>query len=71
MYIYATIKALSKSNFLQKENEDLQQDNVLLQARINNLQRKLDQANVDLQKAEQQVEKKLSDMFRVGSYFYI
>ena len=55
---------------LQRENEDMRQDNVLLQAKMNNKQRQFEQLKTDHQKLSTEVERNMKASMQVIHWFW-
>lgn len=56
---------IAATDLAQNENEELRQDKVLLQAKINNVQRKLDQVNGDYEMFKESVERNTKELMKV------
>lgn len=61
----ATICAASPKIIVQRENEDMRQDNVLLQAKVNNKERQLNQLKTDHKKLSAEVERNMKESMQV------
>ena len=63
--IYKSLIFFSWQLILQRENEDMRQDNVLLQAKMNNKQRQFQQLKTDHQKLSAEVERNMKASMQV------